>query len=103
MPTRTVNVVFIQERDEPFNNTPISVFDTLYNVEDGYILHGATHESVWKVAEYLTQWDNGELDEREDTETGNYEDTWQCRINGTLYTLYAHRDLGYVGLNAEIG
>jgi hypothetical protein len=101
MPMRTVNVVFVESSEEMFDEST-TLFDKLYNVE-GVVLHGATHESVWAVAEHLSQWDNGELDEREDSaEPGNYEDVWDCRINGTLYTLYAHRSIGYVGLNAHI-
>lgn len=101
MPIRTVNVVFLESSEEMFRDTDRPVFDVLYNVE-GIILKGATHESVWAVADYLVQWDNADLDEREDAAPGAYDDEWDCRIGGTLYTLYANRDLGYVGLNAQI-
>lgn len=90
---RYVRVIFL-DSDEGRE-----VVDKLANVEDGYIVHGATEESITEAIAYLSQWDDH--DDRE---------TWERPSHGTAddttevgdYLLSWNTGLGYVGLERKV-
>jgi len=85
--TRYVNIVFMQ------GDEGRDVVDKLANVED-IMVRGATAESIAQAVEYLSQWDYGDDDIRDDIGAGS-DDTV---VEHGGYVLTYNVGLGYVGL-----
>jgi hypothetical protein len=58
-----IEIVWGQFHDDSEFGENRTLIDMLYNIEDGYVVHGGTVESFDKAVEYLKAWDYGEAEE----------------------------------------
>lgn len=88
--TRYAEIIFDQ------GDEAAEVIDRLENIEDGWLVHGATEETIAAAIEHLLQWDYGEEPHTFiEHPTGNHRE--REAIVGDLLLTW-HLDLGYVAL-----